>query len=221
MTPEQDALLKKFAEAVLTAPAHYHLTSDRDFQLFWNRHIQDAIKLHDLIPAESKRPSNKILDIGSGNGIPGIPISILEPNWEIDLLDSDNKKCGFLDAFCKSNAINNVHVIADRAEALAKTDKRASYYMVFARALSKLRTTLELAGAFLKVGGLLIVPHGTTWEAELEGASNAAKKMGLKFKESIEYKLGGISFWALQFLKVAETPNIYPRDNNNPVKRPL
>jgi 16S rRNA (guanine527-N7)-methyltransferase len=221
MTPEQEGLLKKYVEAVLAAPAHLHLTSDRDFQLFWNRHILDAITLHELIPPPLKRPSNKILDVGSGNGIPGIPISIIEPSWNVDLLDSDNKKFGFIDTFISSNAINNAHIVIGRAETLSHTKMRSSYNIVFARALSKIRVAVELCAAFLKIGGILIVPHGTSWEDELGNNADSLDILGLDMPEPIIYKLGNVEYTAIIFTKISDTPKEYPRSVGIPAKRPL
>src|ERR1035438_5168586 len=119
MTPQQETLLKRYAEAVVGAPAHLHLTSDRDTNRFLSRHVQDAIKLTELIPPQYRRPGLRVLDVGSGNGVPGIPLAILEPSWSVELLDSDTKKCGFLDMFCKSYGVRNARVIVGRAESLA------------------------------------------------------------------------------------------------------
>ncbi len=151
MTIEQEALLKKYAEAVLSAPPHLHLTADRDPELFWNRHIMDAVAILDSIPPLYKEGSMRVLDVGSGNGIPGIPFSIFNPAWKVDVLDSDSKKCGFIESFCMSNAINNVHTIVGRAEAMAHTKMRSSYNIVVARALSKIRVAIELCAALLSL----------------------------------------------------------------------
>jgi len=219
ITSQQQALLKKYAEAVLAAPQHYHLTSDRDFQTFWNRHVEDALKLHDFIPPQKDRQT-RVLDVGSGNGIPGIPISIIEPSWTVDLLDSDSKKCLFLDTFINNNAINNVHVHAARAELFAKGSNRSAYQIVFARALSKIRVALELTAAQVSLGGVLIVPHGTSWRSELSDLS-ILEQLGLSKPEIHTYKLGNNEYFALIFRKESETNDRFPRANGIPSKRPL
>src|SRR5207253_1734676 len=112
----QDALLKKYVAAVLAAPSSLSLTADREPADFWERHVLDALKLLDLLSTEYKDAGMKVIDVGSGNGIPGIPIAIALPKWDVHLLDSNSKKCGFLDMFCMSHSIKNVHVHAGRAE---------------------------------------------------------------------------------------------------------
>src|SRR5258708_6631208 len=140
----QEVVLKKYVDAVLSAPSHLHLTADKDAELFWKRHIMDAVAILECIPANYKEGAQRVLDVGSGNGIPGIPFSVLMPHWSVHMLDSDNKKAGFLESFCNNNAISNASVIVGRSEALAHTDLRSSFDIVVARALSKLRVTLEL-----------------------------------------------------------------------------
>src|SRR4051812_489489 len=99
MEAEQETLLRRYAEEVVSSPLH--LTSDRDLRHFWVRHIEDAVKLLESIPLEQRKVGTRVLDVGSGNGVPGIPTAILNPGWSVELLDSDNKKCGFLDMFCR------------------------------------------------------------------------------------------------------------------------
>lgn len=221
MTPQQETLLKRYAEAVVYSPPHLHLTADRDLKQFWARHVQDALKLLELVPQEYKKMGIRVLDVGSGNGVPGIPMAIVTPEWSLELLDSDNKKCGFLDVFCRNNAIKNVKVIVGRAEVLAQGAFRERYDIVFARAVGKLRVTVELAGAFVGIGGMLIVPHGTSWESELTESSNAVSAMGLKFFKKISYQLENVAFHALLFKKLSPAPEIYPRPTGVPDKKPL
>src|SRR5439155_4454742 len=197
MDPQQEALLKKYVDAVLAAPAHLHLTSDRDFQTFWSRHVEDAIKLRGFIPPHLNVPALRVLDVGSGNGLPGIPISIMEPSWSVDFVDSDNKKCGFIDMFRKTNSIINARVFCGRAETFAHGVMRASYSTVYARALSKIPVSLELSAAFVQTGGVLIVPHGTSWEADFKDGGRILKLLGLSAPTIHKYRLAQVEYTAL------------------------
>ncbi len=220
MNEQQENLLRRYVDAVLKAPAHLHLTADRDPTVFWARHVQDAVHLLGAIPPSQPKKTIRVVDVGSGNGVPGIPMAILQPDWEVTLLDSDNKKCGFLDMFLNLYAIKNARVVCDRAEKYAHLEKEM-YDLVTARALGKLSVALELGAAFLKPGGLLIVPHGTSWELELKKTMKASDFLGLTFLEAKPYALDHLSFVFLIYKKVKDTPGGYPRSIGTPAKRPL
>lgn len=219
---DRKAVLDRYVQAVLNAPEPLHLTATRDPIDFWQRHVLDALRLIETFPPTTLQKHHEVLDLGSGNGVPGIPGAIANPQWHFDLMDSNNKKCGFLDMFCKNNEIKNVRVIPGRAEVLAHTDRREAYDLVFARALGKLPSALELAAGFVKVGGMIIVPHGTTWAAEVERSKKAMKELHLILKHPRIYKLDiGVQFTSLEFEKIAPTPEKYPRATGIPSKRPL
>lgn len=219
----QHELLQKYVNAVLAAPSSLGLTATTDPAEFWERHVLDALKLISLLSPEQHNRSLKVIDIGSGNGIPGIPAAIAAPEWDVFLLDSDNKKAGFLDMFCKYNAIGNVHVIAERAEAAAhRPELREQFDLAFARALGKLPIALELALPFVKKNGTLIIPHGQSHTKELALVKKAMKELGATHTQATSYQLTkGVTFTALFFSKTAETPERYPRKVGIPRKRPL
>ena len=215
-------LLEKYVRAVMSAPHSLGLTAARDEAEFWQRHVLDALKLIELFPPSLHQKAMSVMDVGSGNGIPGLPAAIAVPSWNVVLMVSNSKKCGFIDMFCKFNDIKNVHVFAGRAEAFAHTEHRESYDLVFTRALGKLPTALELSAAFVKLGGTLVVPHGTSWEKELHKAQKVVKAMGLHMKDRVPYSVApAIHFTALLFEKIAGTPEKYPRAVGIPAKRPL
>jgi len=149
-------------------------------------------------------------------------VAVAVPSWEVYLLESNNKKCGFLDMFCNVNGVKNAHTIAVRAEVAGHGKMREAYDIVFARALGKLPVAIELASPFVRVGGILVVPHGTSWERELERSKKAMKELGVSFKDKKSYSLGdNTSFSALFFEKTRSTPQKYPRATGVPTKRPL
>lgn len=219
---ERKALLDRYVQAVLKAPEPLHLTATREPGEFWQRHVLDALRLVESFPPSILKEHLKVLDLGSGNGIPGIPAAISNPNWTFDLLDSNSRKCGFLDVFCKKECIKNAHVLSGRAETFAHSERRETYDLVFARALGKLPSALELASGFLKVGGLLIVPHGTSWNSEVERSKKAMRELNIVLRQPKSYQLlPGIEFVSLEFEKIGHTPEKYPRAVGIPTKRPL
>jgi len=219
----QKQLLEKYVAAVMAAPASLGLTATEDPAEFWERHVLDALKVVELLPRQLQEAPLKVIDVGSGNGVPGIPAAIALPRWQLNLLDSNNKKCGFLDMFCKFNVVKNVRVMAGRAEEFAhQMDMREQFDLAFARALGKLPVALELTLPFLKREGLLIIPHGNSYKAELANSQRALKELGAVHQESIAYQLNAtLSFTVLVFKKNHETPERYPRKSGQPRKRPL
>jgi 16S rRNA (guanine527-N7)-methyltransferase len=217
------ALLEKYVAAVLTAPHNLSLTATRDPREFWQRHILDSLKLADLLPRQMHEKPLRVLDIGSGCGVPGIPVAIAVPSWRVFMLESNSKKCGFLDAFCTSANIENASVLLGRAEEFAHhPEHREQYDIVFARALAKLPTALELTVPFLKIGGTLVIPHGVTASAELEMAQIALRKLNAHLTDSIAYEVvPKLKFTALIFSKREETSEAFPRKTGIPSKRPL
>jgi len=221
MTDTQQALLRQYEEAIRQASETVHLTSAKDLETFWDRHIMDAVTLAGLIPEETQNKLMRVVDVGSGNGVPGIILAILFPNWNIDLIDSNNKKASFLDTFLNSNSITNCKVICDRAEYVGRSHRRETYDYGFARALGKLPTALELCTPLLKKEATLIVPHGTSWPEELERSKKAIQALHLKFIESKPYKVINETFYCLSFLKQARVEDRFPRNVGIPEKRPL
>ncbi len=218
-TAEQERLLHRYAEAVTNAPPPLHLTSENDRADFRGRHVDDALALLPLLRGPVDVPI-KVIDIGSGNGVPGLPLAICRPNWPFSLLDSDNKKCSFIDAFCVNNDIHNVHVLWSRAEEAARGSMREAFDIVLARAVGQLSVVLELAAGFAKTGGLLIVPHGTSWEEALVRSKHAIRELSVEFVSSNSY-FKETGFRALVFSKIAPLSDRYPRRTGIPTKRPL
>jgi 16S rRNA (guanine527-N7)-methyltransferase len=220
---DQKKLLERYVQAVLDAPASLGLTATRVPAEFWQRHVLDALKLLELVPTELHQQNLRAIDVGSGNGVPGIPVAIALPRWSVVVLESNNKKSGFLDLFCKFNKIGNVTVVTGRSELVAhQSAYRGQFDIAFARALGKLPTALELSIPFLRVGGQLIVPHGTSYEQELESSQYAIQELGTSLQQTIPYSLSdSLKFTALLFKKDHETKECYPRKPGMPKKDPL
>lgn len=223
MTTDPRHLLDQYTDAVLHAPDALHLTSEKDRAFFRERHVEDAVQLDRHLTEAGiwNAAPQRLIDVGTGNGIPGIVLGILHPTWTLHLLDSNTRKCGFLDVFVKSHAMRHVHIVCDRAEILGHKAQRETYDMAISRALGKLPTALELALPFIKTGGTLIVSHGTTWEKELARSAKALDLLLTEFVKPISYTLGKNHFTAMIFKKKAPTPERYPRAVGIPEKRPL
>lgn len=218
----QKILLEKYVDAVMHAPSSLGLTAATDEREFWERHILDALRLIEFLSKKDHESNLKIIDVGTGNGIPGLPVAVALPNWQVTLLDSNNTKCGFIDMFCKSNDINNVSVVRGRAEVIAhENNQRSMYDIVFGRALGKLPTALELCAAFIRMDGVLLIPHGPSYRSALSDSEKAIRELGLRLDQSSPYQISERQYYSLIFKKVTETPDRYPRKTGFPKKYPL
>ncbi|MEB3232932.1 MAG: 16S rRNA (guanine(527)-N(7))-methyltransferase RsmG, partial [Leptolyngbyaceae bacterium] len=109
----------------------------------------------------------KVLDIGTGAGFPGLPVAIACPHWQLTLLDSTRKKIAFIDSILAQLELTNVHTFTHRAEALGRNSHhRYQYDLVLVRAVAATPVCAEYALPFLKVGGLGILYRGRWTEAE-------------------------------------------------------
>ncbi|MFA5975719.1 MAG: 16S rRNA (guanine(527)-N(7))-methyltransferase RsmG [Elusimicrobiota bacterium] len=220
ISPSQLALLKKYSEAIEQSPSWFGMTAANERSRFWKRHVLDALAMVEALPPEWRGEHWKVADAGTGNGVPGLPIAIVIPKWDMHLIDSDNKKVGFLEQFSNSYSIKSISYISERLEVFCHTGSRETFNLVFARALSKLRSAIELTAPLVKVGGRLIVSHGTSWPEELEVAKKAMRALGVEFERTIQYGTDK-NLVILVFSKKDSTPSQYPRRTGVPSKKPL
>ena len=143
----------------------------------WPRHILDALQLLALLG--ELPPDAKVLDVGSGGGIPAIPLAIVRPDLQFTLLEATGKKAEFLSSTAQALGLGNVNVVQDRAENAAafRGDHRGVYHAVTARAVAPLATLVELTVPFLVEGGLLLAIKGEKAAEEIEAAEKALREL--------------------------------------------
>lgn len=164
------------------------------------------------------------IDIGTGGGFPGIPLKIYYPDLQISLLDSLNKRVGFLSAVIDKLELTDSLAIHGRAEELARDPNyREQFDIASSRALAPLATLIEYCMAYVKVGGYFIAMKGPNYQDELAASINAIDTMGGKFINALDYSLpdGFGERSLLIFKKVRKTPKKYPRGQGKPRKQPL
>jgi 16S rRNA (guanine527-N7)-methyltransferase len=192
------------------------------------RHFCDSLYSAKIInEITGKDAVLKITDIGTGSGMPGIPVKIVLPNIKMTLVESVTKKCKFLE-----NVNNKLGLYMDilnlRAEEIGQNPKhRQQYDFILSRAVSKFSPNLEISIPLLKVGGYFTV-HKTKKSAEnaeegLPSVENALKYLGAKLDQTIDYNLPEqeLDYCILVFKKYKDTPLQFPRKSGMPEKRPL
>lgn len=186
-----------------------------------NFHFLDSIQ-----PLNVKTPEreNLWLDIGTGAGLPGIPLSILNPHSPIFLLETSHKRASFLRKVKMELSLKKLEVLEGRAEEFAhKTEYRERFEVVLARALAPLPVLIELSLPFLKPGGYLLAMKGPKSEEEISESSEALEKLGGVVEPSFKYTLGE-SHSHLKIIPIKKIGNSqanYPRKAGIPQKRPL
>lgn len=205
---------KIFIDYLLEVNAHTNLTTITDIDEIKIKHIEDSLSVLDLI-----KENDKVLDIGSGAGFPGIPIAI-EKEIDLTLIDSVNKKVNFMNQAIEKIDLKNARAIHSRAEDFAK-DNREKYDVVVSRAVANMTTLSELCLPFVKVGGIFIALKGPKADEELEEAKNAIKILGGKVIDIERFDLSGNARANIVVKKIHPTNNKYPRGKNLPKNKPL
>lgn len=205
---------KIFIDYLLEVNAHTNLTTITDIDEIKIKHIEDSLSVLDLI-----KENDKVLDIGSGAGFPGIPLAI-EKRIDLTLIDSVNKKVKFMNQAIEKINLKNARAIHARAEDFAK-DNREKYDVVVSRAVANMTTLSELCLPFVKVGGIFIALKGPKADEELEEAKNAIKILGGKVIDVERFDLSGNERANIVVKKIRPTNNKYPRGKNLPKTKPL
>ena len=209
--------LNTYKEFLIEYNKHTNLTAIKDEKDIYLKHFYDSI----IISKYYQFNNEKVLDIGTGAGFPGMVLKIFFPNLKMTLLDSNNKKIKFLQELSKKLQINDINIICERAEDYCKNN-RESFDIVTSRAVSNLTTLSELSLPFVREGGYFIPLKGGNKE-ELEEAHYAIKILGGIIKKEYNYILPieESRRTILLIKKNKNTPILYPRQYNKIIKNPL
>ncbi len=198
-----------------------NLVADAEAPDFWVKHIEDSLSAAPLIEAIGAK---KVLDLGTGGGLPGLVLSLACPGVSFTLVDSVQKKLDSVALMAKALGLTGVTTLCGRAEELARDEKyRERYDVALARAVAPLNILLELLAPFVKPGGYIISYKGPNYVVELAEADNAMRELLLESPEVKHYTLSeGVGERALLiFRKPVRVPPQYPRRTGIPEKRPL
>ena len=168
--------------------------------------------------------NQKIIDIGTGAGFPGIPLKIMNESLKITLVDSLNKRVNFLNEVISELKLENIEGIHSRAEDLGRDNNyREKYDVATSRAVANLSTLLEYLMPFVKVNGICICMRGPNIEEELNEAKKAINELSGKLEEVYNFKLpnSDIERNIIIVRKVDKIKLKYPRKAGMPAKEPI
>jgi 16S rRNA (guanine527-N7)-methyltransferase len=134
----------------------YNLTAVRDPHEMVGKHLLDSLAMHPFVDALAAR-GGTLADLGTGPGLPGIPLAIVKPGLKVSLVESNGKKARFLRESVRQLGLKDVRVAEARIESV---DEAGAYDAITARALATLPLILELGGHLLKPDGVLLAMKG-------------------------------------------------------------
>lgn len=201
-----------------------NLTAVRDFDGIERRLILESLRLCEKILELAPADGGRIMDLGSGGGIPGVVLAIAFPDHQFTLLDATGKKVRFLQDCIDELGLTNTRALHGRAEELAHDiEWRAAFDIVTARAVTSLSALLELGLPFVRINGWLLLPKGADIDQELKIGGKAARILGGSITEASFLPLVGslVDTRLVLVRKDSPTPNGFPRRVGLPAKAPL
>lgn len=198
-----------------------NLTAIKDYGEALVKHLYDSLVILNLpVYKEGKC----ILDVGSGGGLPGIPLAICSPDKTFKSMEATAKKVNFQINVCEKLSIANHHAVWKRAEEAGhETDYRESFDLVVARALAATNVLVELVLPFVKPNGYAVLYKAKGYQTEMEAAGAAIRILGGEAGRSFTYNLpeetGERNIIIIK--KIKATPSQYPRRTGLPQKSPL
>jgi 16S rRNA (guanine527-N7)-methyltransferase len=192
----------------------------RELDRLWERHLDDAFGLAAIRRPE---PGERWADLGSGAGLPGLPLAIAHPATSFTLIDSQRRRLDWVAATAAQLRLANVTVVHARLEDYGRGPARQSFHVATARALGALPVVAELGLPLLRTGGQLLVPRGQPSEEELEQTARACAQLGGRLDEVIPNPTSPIDRvgFVVIMAKIAATSPRFPRRSGVPARIPL
>jgi 16S rRNA (guanine527-N7)-methyltransferase len=204
---------RRYLELLLAQNQAFNLTAITDPEEAWTKHIEDSLSL--LPDLEDVRGA--LVDVGSGGGLPAIPLAIARPDLQFTLVESTAKKARFLAECTHTLGLQNVRVESERAEILGRSPLRESFDAATSRACARLPVLLELCLPLLKVGGRKLAIKGEQAALEVTEATRALALLHGKVTSTRRTETGTI----VRIEKHGTTPARYPRRPGEPKRAPL
>ena len=216
LTPDQESKLNIYADFLIEYNKHTNLTAIKEKNSIYLKHFYDSLTINKYI-----KENNKVLDIGTGAGFPGMVLAILNPKSNFVLLDSNNKKINFLYSLNEKLNLDNISLVHERAEEYVRNNFE-QFDIVTSRAVADLRILLELSLPALKINGLFI-PLKSNIDEELNNSQETIKILGgnLLKKEELILPIENSKRTILLISHQNKTTNTYPRSYDKILKKPL
>lgn len=211
--------LENYADFLVACNEKVNLTAITEGEAILKKHFIDSLLLHAKCAAQFPA-HGKVLDIGSGAGFPGVPLALMQPDLDITLLDSLNKRIVFLEALRERLGLH-YRAVHGRAEQFAKNaDYREQFDVVTARAVAAMPVLAEYSLPYVKSGGFWIAMKGPT--EEIKPALQAIRVLGGELNDTHRCTLpDGEERVIYVVKKVRTTPTKFPRNSGQIKAKPL
>lgn len=220
---EQVDQFKTYYDELVSWNESVNLTAVTGREEVQTRHFLDSLPVASALSANVLDGTDKLLDVGTGAGFPGLPLKIAHPRIDLTLLEATAKKTAFLNHVVDKLGLEGVTVVTGRAEEEAhEPEMRERFGTVVSRAVARLDVLAELCLPFCAVGGVMIAQKGPNVGEELEQARHAIETLGGLFDDRDMLIAPPVGVGTLVVIrKVRATPPGYPRRPGIPSKRPL
>ena len=203
---EQYEKLRVYEEMLIDESQRQNVTAIREVSEIWVRHFLDSAYLLRFLPDHGE-----LMDIGTGGGIPAIPLSIMKPDLQVTMLDSEHNKIDFCQKVIDRLDLH-AKAVSGRAEELAHdSDLREQYDIIVSRAMANGSMLTELSVPFLKTGGMLIAMKGKQYDPEKERFASAAEQLLCSCDDAYSYTIEGEQKRLIRVIKNQLTRQQYPR----------
>ena len=210
--------LMAFSARLLETNKVMNLTAITEPEDVARLHLLDCAALLNITDFRGKR----VVDVGTGAGFPGMPLRILEPDFDLTLLDSLGKRIAFLQQVCDEMGLQRVTCVHARAEEFA-AKHREQYDIATSRAVAALNVLCELTLPLVKVGGRFLAMKAVDSDDEIRATKSAVAQLGGKVEDIRDYTIPGtdITHRVVVIGKVKPTPDAFPRAFAKIKKAPL
>lgn len=224
LKPEHFEAFRVYQEALVTWNEKFNLTAIVDDEGVQIRHFLDSISCLPALEKAGPLNGQRLIDVGTGAGFPGIPLKLLRPGVRLTLLEATAKKATFLEHIVARLGLEGVTVVNDRVETTGQDPvHRERYDWAVARAVAEMPILAEYLLPLVKVGGRMLAQKGEGAPAEVQRAEGAITQLGGRTERLVPVELLGLAEtrYLVVIHKVAVTPSQFPRRPGMPSKRPL
>jgi 16S rRNA (guanine527-N7)-methyltransferase len=213
-----------YRDSIVSSAREFNLTAVRDAAGVETRHLLESLAFGVLLSQRGLlEGSPRVIDVGSGAGLPGLPLKLAWPQIELTLLEATAKKCRFLESVAAALGLERVRVVEARAEEAGHDPElRGRFDVAVARAVAPLPVLIEYCLPLLGIDGVMAASKGSAAAREIAAASTALRELGGVLIETVPFHPPDVAPQTLVFVrKAAPTPERYPRRTGIPSKRPL